>query len=650
VVTPAGIRGPQPNPNAATTPDLLTLHHTGQLVRHYPAVRGLLADLSGEQLTRAGRLLARLDPDEILTSHPDTPTLTVAVVGHGTLGGLVAPLTAQLARHGILARVRLGDFDSYVPDLADPASALYAARPDLVLCVLDPEVIWDEVPVPWRPADVEQVWAEKLALLESLVRQFEGAGHGTLVLNTIPLPRLYPAQLIDHASRARLAALWREANARLLRLGEHHPALVVLDVDPLLGEGLPVRDSRMSVYAKAHLSAGLLDAYATEIGPLACALIGRIRKVLALDLDGTLWGGILGDDGAEGIDVGPGFRRFQQVLRQLGAQGVLLAAVSKNDVEPVRGVLTDHPDMVLRESDLVRVIANWHPKHENLRHLAADLNLGVDSIVFVDDSPYERGLVRHEEPHVAVVALDEEPARHVEALLADGWFDVRLLTDEDAERPARYRAEAERRDFLHSFDSLEGYLRELGVQVLLEPAAQAQIPRIAQITLRTNQFNLTGERLQPAAVAALAQDPNALVLGIRAADRFGDNGLSGAVLAHRADGAIHIDNFLLSCRVFARGIEQACLSAVLRHARDTGADAVLARYRETPKNGKVRDFYPRSGFVPVDAPAAAGLVFRHDLAEIPAVPAHVRLTAQFAGDTAPVPADTARVRAGEEKA
>ncbi|WP_372512175.1 HAD-IIIC family phosphatase [Frankia umida] len=636
VTTAADSADAQPDHGEKTFSDLLELYRSGLLAEHYPAVQGLLRGRSDEDLVRAGRLLARIDPDEVLAHHPGFTTLTVAVIGHGTLAGLVPPLTAELARHGLLARVHLGDFDSYITDLADPTSDLYASHPDLVLCVLDPDLIWSEVAVPWQPDDVERVWTEKLVLLQGLARRFEEAGHGVLVLNTAPLNRVHTAQLIDHASRARLGALWREANARLLRLAERHPALVVVDTDPLLADGVPARDARMSLYAKAHLSAELLAAYAREIGHLARALTGRTRKNLVLDLDGTLWGGILGDDGADGIEIGEtyrgeAFRAFQRVVRQLGSQGVLLSAVSKNDAETVSEVLLHHPDMVLRENDFVRVVANWRPKHDNLRELAADLNLGVDSFVFADDSPYERGLVLRELPEVAVVALDGEPARHVEALLDDGWFDLRVLTEEDHERPARYRAEADRRNFLHSFDSLDGYLRELGVRVLLATATDSQVNRISQITLRTNQFNLTGRRLQPAAVAALTRDPESLVLGIRCSDRFGDNGLAGAVLAHREDDLVHIDNFLLSCRVFARGIEQACLSAVLRHARATGATGVVGRYRETAKNGKVRDFYPRSGFVAVDAPTTAETVFHHDLAEIPPSPDHVELAMQLAG-------------------
>ncbi|MFD3533731.1 HAD-IIIC family phosphatase [Streptomyces sp. NPDC058664] len=613
---------------------LSDLHRAGRLVERYPDVAGLLALLPEAELIRSGRLLARLDPDEVLAAHPSVPAPLVAVTGHGTLAALAPALTVEFARHGLLARVRLSDFDRWVFDLVDPDSSLYAAGPALTLCVLDPAVVTDELPVPWRVEDVERVLDEKLALVERAAEVFATASpSGTLVLNTLPLPRELTAQLIDRRARARLGARWREANVRLLRLAVERPGVVTVDIDPLLAEGVPARDVRQSVYAKAHLSEPLLAGYAREVGQLARQTSGGGKKVLALDLDNTVWGGVLGEVGPEGVETGgslrgEAFRRFQRVAAQLGSQGVLLAVVSKNDHEPVVKTLREHPGLALREEDLVAIRADWAPKHDNLTALARELNVGVDSVVFVDDSSFECGLVRRELPGVAVVQVDEEPALHVPRLLAEGWFDVRELTDEDRARPVRYRQEQARQDFLDGFDSLDGYLRELDVSVTVAPATPDQYARVSQLTLRTNQFNLTTERLQPTGVRALAEDPDASVLAVSSADRFGDNGLVGAVLLRRAGDSVHIDNFLLSCRVFSRGIETAVLSAVLREARERGAGQVLASYRRTAKNGKVADFYPRAGFAVVDAGEDAA-AFRHGLDPLPEPADHIRLTARF---------------------
>ncbi|GAA3448182.1 HAD-IIIC family phosphatase [Dactylosporangium matsuzakiense] len=610
---------------------VLELHRAGELAARYPEVRALLAE-PGAEPAIAGRLLSRLDADEVHRRHPEYPVVSVAITGHGTVAQVVAPLTAQLARHGLLARCTVADFDSYVRDLGAPDSDLYAAGADLVLCLLDANVVLDELPVPWAPADASGVLAAKLALLRGLAATFQHTGAGTLVLNTLPLPHRAVAQLIDHRSRARFCAAWHEYNAGVLRLAEDFPALVVIDLAPLIAEGIAAEDPRMSCYAGAHLSAELLARYAREAGHLARNLTGRTSKVLALDLDGTVWGGILAEDGPDGLEISEGhtgsaFAAFQRVAKQLAAQGILVAAVSKNDADAVRAVFRDRADLTLAEDDFVRVVANWRPKHENLTELAAALNVGVESIVFVDDSTYECGLVRHELPGVAVVPVTDEPALHVEALLRDGWFTTRDLTAEDTARVTRYREELVRQDFMDSFDSMEAYQAQLGVAVRIEPATPADVPRVSQLTLRTNQFNLTVERLQPPAVQALLDDPAHRVLTIRSADRFGDNGLVGALLTHTDGDVVTIDNFLLSCRVFGRGIEAAALSAVLLDARRRGCTAVVAAHRAGAKNSKVLQLYPRHGFVRAEpGEAGAGVTwFRHDLRDIADPPKHIDL-------------------------
>ena len=624
-----------------TADTLQSLHEQGRLAAEYPRVRALVGELSDNEdsdgLRRAGNLLARLGAEAVLKEHPATPTVSVVVTGHSTVTGLMAPLTAQLARHGTLLQPHATDFDSYVFELSDPTSALYEAGADAVVCLLDASVVLDEVPTVWTPEDVQRVFAEKLRVIEQLATVFGSTSRGTLVLNTLPLPRSWSARLVGLHARARLGAVWREANARLLRLMDDHPAVTVLDLDPLLGAELPLRDARLGVYTKTQLSPQAQAEYAREVAHLLRGATGRAKKCLVLDLDNTVWGGILGDDGIEGIEVaesyrGEAFRALQKAAKQIASQGVLLAAVSKNDLDPVRQVLREHPDMTLREDDFVRVVANWRPKHDNLRELAEELNLGVDSFVFADDSPYECGLVASELPEVAVLRLDGDPALHAETVLRDGWFDVRDITTDDLARPDRYREELDRKDFLDTFASLDDYLRELAVEVRLADADASEIARVSQLTLRTNQFNLTTERLQPAEVRERAAAPGSLVLTIRSSDRFGDNGIVGAVLAHRAGDDLHIDNFLLSCRVFARGIEQACLSAVLRHAKDQGIRSVRGSYRPTAKNTKVRNFFPGNGFEPQEQGTDdTASTFRHDLATIADLPEHIRLTQSLGG-------------------
>ncbi|MET9570489.1 HAD-IIIC family phosphatase [Streptomyces virginiae] len=625
-------------------PDRLReLRGRGLLEKAYDQVPALLAEEDGPGAAAAGRLLAGLDHAAVLEHHPHTPVVTVAVTGQSTAGHVVEPLRGELARHGMLLRPVLGEHGTYLRDLTDPAGELRTAAPDLTLCLLDAETLFSQVPPVWGPEDVERAGEEALGRCAALAAEVPG----TLVLNTVPLPRSCSHQLVDHRSRARLGAVWREFNARLLRLTESATRLVVIDLEPLIGEGGPVTDPRLARHAKVHLGAGLLAAYAREIGHLARALRGRVRKCLVLDLDGTLWDGVLDEDGPDGIAAagtlrGEAFGAFQKCLKQLASQGVLLAVSSKNDEGPVLEALAAHPDLVLREPDFAAVRANWEPKDGNLADIARALDLAPDALVFADDSPAERAQVRLGAPEVAVVALDGEPALHVTRLLADGWFDTLRLTAEDRARTGEYRGRRERGALRAGSGSYEEFLRALQVSVGLGPPRRHEFARVSQLTLRTNQFNLSGTGLPEDELALLAAAPGRLLLVVRSADRFGDNGLVGAVLGTIAEGVLRLDGMWLSCRVLGRGVERTCLAVLLARARELGLTAVSARYVPTARNHRARDFYPSCGFTPAepagtDGSADGPVVFHHDLVRLPEVPAHVRVTETPGGGRADGP-------------
>ncbi|MEK8173843.1 hypothetical protein NKH77_47610 [Streptomyces sp. M19] len=421
----------------------------------------------------------------------------------GPAHGRTRPARAAVAPH-------VADFDSYVFELSDPASELYAARADLVACVLDATVVFDEVPVVWQPEDVERVLADKLALLAKLAATFRAGGHGTLVFNTLPLPRERMAELVGHRPRRGSApsggrptpgccGWWRTTRRWRSWTWSRWWAPAYRCATPGWAR------------TPGPSLAGAARAVRPGAGPPGARVSGRAKKALVLDLDNTTWGGVLGDDGIEGIEVAGGYR---------GRRSAPCSARRSNS--PPRACCWP-PSARTTWSRSSRCCASTGddaargglrtgrrqlgPKHENLRALAADLNVGVDSFVFADDSAYECGLVRRELPEVAVVHLDGDPALHVGRVLADGWFDVPDITTDDLKRPERYRQELVRKDFLDSFSSLEDYLRELDVTVELAPARPADLARVSQITLRTNQFNLTTRRLRPAEVEALADSP-----------------------------------------------------------------------------------------------------------------------------------------------
>jgi len=339
---------------------LRALSAAGTLAQNYEELPALLAEMDDDGLYRAGRLLSRVDTQRA-TDH-ELLTAKVFITSNFTCSAVCEFLTAQMARHGIVARCEMSAFNQYVFDLGSRDNRLGEGR-DLTLCLLDAHVIFDALAATWTAADLEMKLTETLTQLEQQTDEYLRNAPGTLVLNTLPLPKSCLNQLLSYRERMRIGAAWRDFNGRLLRLAVERERLIVIDMDALLTCTGPLGEGSAGIYARAHFRDEVLCSYACEVAHVFKALSGRTRKCLVVDLDGTLWGGVLGDAGAEGIGLGehaqgPAFRELQRVLRQISSQGVLLAICSKNDDDKVRHVLREHPDMLLRESDFAAVRAN----------------------------------------------------------------------------------------------------------------------------------------------------------------------------------------------------------------------------------------------------------------------------------------------------
>ncbi len=399
--------------------------------------------------------------------------------------------------------------------------------------------------------------------------------------------------------------------------------------------GGPVFGGGRMRHLAAHVhSPEYLLALAEELSRVARADLGRAAKCLVLDLDNTLWGGVLGDDGVGGLKLGGAYpgsahRELQRLARDYQAQGVLLAVASKNDEDRAREAIATHPEMVLGPESFVAVHAHWEPKPGSVRKLAGDLNLGVDAMVFVDDSKVERGLMRSELPQVATVELPPDPADYAAHLAARGDFLTLRLTEEDRGRTELYRARAARAEAAESATDLTSYLAALDSELTVEPAGPLNTGRIVQLFGKTNQFNLTGLRYGEEELARRAADGSGAFFGARLTDKFGDNGLIAALaLAERPDGAWAVENYVLSCRVFARGVEDALLALVLRAARAAGAPAVTGRFVPSPKNTRFAGFYAGQGFAPDGEaePDTGATAWRRPLTDpLPGVPAWIRV-------------------------
>ncbi len=385
--------------------------------------------------------------------------------------------------------------------------------------------------------------------------------------------------------------------------------------------------------AKQEISPAAAPLYGDLIGRLLAAAQGLSRKCLVLDLDNTLWGGVIGDDGLGGITLGQGsalgeaFAAFQRYARDLARRGVILAVCSKNDEANALEAFEKHPEMVLRRSDIASFVANWSDKAANLRAIARQLNIGLDALVFVDDNPAERAIVRRELPMVAVPELPADPTLFPACLADAGYFEALSVTEEDLARTAQYQTNLQRESLLAATSSdMEGFLRSLDMEARWSRFDRVGQARIVQLVNKTNQFNLTTRRTSEEAIAALIADERALTLQIRLLDQFGDNGVVVIVVGLFESGTrdIRIDTWLMSCRVLGRQVEAETLNLIAAEARRLGADRLIGTYRPTAKNAMVREHYLKLGFAPLGEEPDGTTHWVLDLADFTATPTFIR--------------------------
>jgi FkbH-like protein len=372
--------------------------------------------------------------------------------------------------------------------------------------------------------------------------------------------------------------------------------------------------------------------YAEHLCRVLGAARGKSRKCLVLDLDNTLWGGVIGDDGLNGIRLGQGsstgeaFLEIQRYALALRQRGIVLAVCSKNDEANARLPFREHPEMLLKEEHIAVFVANWQDKANNIREIAATLNIGIDAIVFLDDNPVERGLVREILPEVAVPELTDDPADYPGILARAGYFEAVGLSNEDLKRADYYQANAERVS-LKKIGNLEEYLASLEMVATLAPFDAVGRVRIAQLINKSNQFNLTTRRYSEGEVARFQTDPNKFCLQVRLIDRFGDNGMISVVIFDRAEEAWRCDTWLMSCRVLGRRVEELVLAHVAEAARSAGAQRLVGLYLPTKKNALVADHFAKLGFSKISDLPEEGAEWELDLAgyRAPDLPIHVIL-------------------------
>lgn len=551
---------------------------------------------------RAAKLVARLVKE---FPHTAQRQARMALVSGRASTALLEPLLkAACFRDGIAATLHVGGYDSYRQEILDPSSGLYAFQPDLVLCHTH-----------WRDANLSSFTSApqpEAAVAEEQValwRQVRASSSATLIAHTFDLP-LHDAygRLSAQLAGGRVNVL-RRANA-LLREAAAREGVVLVDLEQVAAEAgaQAWEDARDWHVAKQHPASAGLVALVEHQAAAVRAILGLSKKVLALDLDNVLWGGVIGEDGLDHIKLGPpsaageAFSALQRYVLELKERGILIAACSKNNEADARLPFERHPETVLKLDDFVAFVANWEDKVTNLIGLAKTLSLGLDSFVFMDDNPFERAWVRASLPEVMVPELSADPSGYVEALHRGRYFESIALSQEDRARHEQYRVEAARAQLRTSSGTLEEFLAQLQMTSRCGPFEAADLPRIAQLVNKTNQFNLATRRYTEAQLAAQAADPAWWTGAFRLADRFGDHGLVGILTCRPREGeagALEIDNWLLSCRVLGRTLEAFMLHQAIERCRAQGIGRLYGRYLPTAKNRQVADLLPRFGFRPV---------------------------------------------------
>ncbi len=510
-------------------------------------------------------------------------------------------IACAIAQEGELARVHTAPYGAMRQECLDGASALHAFAPEVVVLVPDWRQALEPLPLETDAEAVAADTARQVRDFEAIWTALEARGCRIIQHLFVPPPVQWRG-LADRRAPASDARRVQALNEALIDAGAGR--VTWLEADRLAASvGLAAWSAPRFFHAgKLGFDPRFLPDYLPWFRGAWRAATGRTRKLLVLDLDDTLWGGTIGDDGLGGIALGPAhggkgeaFAAWQQHLAGLAQRGVVLAVCSKNAPE-IAATGFEHPDSALRRSDFAAFVCSWDDKATGLRRIAQELNLGLDAMVFVDDNPAERSLVQQLLPEVAVVDIGADPAQFIERLEAGHWFDQQAYTEVDHRRHAAYAARREARAVETSSADIGSYLAGLAMQGRAAPALAQDLPRLAQMELKTNQFNLTTRRYTQAQLVDQMQQPDRLVLAFHLKDRFGDHGLVGSLLAVREGEALRIDSWLLSCRVFSRTAEAFILRELVRWAREQGASTLVGEYGASARNTVVADLYARLGF------------------------------------------------------
>ena len=530
--------------------------------------------------------------------------IKVAILGDTATQFLQQALRGAGFDYGFDLQIWEADFNQIERQVFDPSSELYEFKPEIVIVFQSAHKLlatYNKL----KPDKYSSLAEHQLALVDNLTSTISSRLQSKIIYYNYT--EINDAVFGNYANKVASSFLYqlRKLNYELMVFATKNPNFYLCDLSSLQNQVGKSNFFHTSVYINTEmvLSIDILPEVALKTLDLIAAMNGKFKKCLIIDLDNTMWGGIIGDDGLENIQVGSlgigkAFTEFQYWIKKLKNRGIILAVCSKNTESVAREPFEKHPDMVLRLEDFAVFVANWENKADNIRYIQSILNIGFDSMVFLDDNPFERNIVRENIPGITVPELPEDPADYLEFLYQLNLFETISFSDEDAERTTQYQVEAKRNMLQKNFTNEADFLKSLNMVSLVEPFNKFNSPRVAQLSQRSNQFNLRTVRYTEADVEMLSnknQDYHTFSFTLE--DKYGDNGLICVlILKTENKNILFVDTWLMSCRVLKRGMEHFVLNTIVNYAKEKGYSTVKGEYIPTEKNEMVKDHYLKLGF------------------------------------------------------
>lgn len=548
------------------------------------------------------RELKKLSREEL-----NVPKLKVALLGDTATQLLVTAIKGEAVDRGLSLDIFEGEYNQIERQLMDPTSELYEYDAEIVIIFQSTHKL-GEYHSSLAIDKQERLADERLSFITSLCENPSFANKKIIYFN---YPEIEDTVFGSYANKVESSFSFqvRKLNYELMKLACQYPNLFICDI-----AGLQNMLGRRFMFApnvymttEMVLSVNALPYVASRVVDIIAAIKGQFKKCLILDLDNTVWGGVIGDDGLEGIEVGHGlgigkaFTEFQMWVKKLKQRGIIICVASKNNEETAREPFEKHPDMVLKLDDIAVFQANWETKVDNIRIIQSVLNIGFDSMVFLDDNPFERNMVRENIPGITVPELPDDPAMYLEYLYSLNLFETVSYSNADKDRTKQYQVEAKRVSLSKSFTNEADFLKSLNMVSTVSGFTRFNTPRVAQLSQRSNQFNLRTIRYTEADIESMANDPNVIDLSFTLEDKFGDNGLIAVVIMKQQDvETLFVDTWFMSCRVLKRGMEDFTLNTMAEYAKEKGYKRIIGEYIPTPKNKMVELHYPNLGFTQLE--------------------------------------------------